>query len=246
MISYSWGQVVAASKQRDGLLALYIYRPVAHILTFLIANYVGLSPNAISIMSFMSHAGAAACIWLGLYYVSAALIFLGFTLDCVDGNIARLFAKQSTRGKLLDIALDRIAFLMLLISLAFQAHFPQDISFRFMYVSIFLALENITAAIAYHIAAATKLSVHSAPPISSFTGNIQRILGRVVPFIMWDRVIIGLGADQWWTALIICSLIQSSFIIILQILISLLALYLLFLCWSVVTFSECRNADKER
>jgi phosphatidylglycerophosphate synthase len=94
-----WG-----AKKRDYFTTVIFVDPLAIPLTRVLAR-TGVSPDAISWLSLLVALpiGFAFCTgerW-GLI-VGAALWYISFLLDCVDGKLARMTERTSERGKLLD------------------------------------------------------------------------------------------------------------------------------------------------
>lgn len=89
----------------ENALDRYFYRPIAYKLALLLKP-TSITPNAVTIFSIF--VGVGACL---LFYPSQNLLInlLGFlllvfanTLDCVDGQLARLTGKGSQIGRILD------------------------------------------------------------------------------------------------------------------------------------------------
>lgn len=71
------------------------------------ADQVGISANAVTVFGFILNALGGVALALGRFYVGAALIALGGTLDGLDGLIARAAGKVTPFGAFLDSVLDR-------------------------------------------------------------------------------------------------------------------------------------------
>lgn len=73
-----------------------------------LAPFVWISPNGVTVVSFMVAMGAVQSYWVGRLSLGAAIWLLSFILDGVDGKLARLRAQTSRFGALLDNLLDKI------------------------------------------------------------------------------------------------------------------------------------------
>ncbi len=95
----------------DSWWGRYFLDPISIRLTWLVANFTKLSPNAVTVLSFLFSLISAYLFYLGepVYLVMGAFVYeFGFILDTVDGKLARLTGKISTTGALLDVYLDNI------------------------------------------------------------------------------------------------------------------------------------------
>ncbi|OYD07531.1 CDP-alcohol phosphatidyltransferase family protein [Paludifilum halophilum] len=98
-------------KKKDAWWTVLLVDPVAARLILPTANHTNITPNQLSIFSFIIGMTAAYCFYLGDYtalIIGALLYHLSFIIDCMDGKIARLKGTGSTFGMLLDISLDHI------------------------------------------------------------------------------------------------------------------------------------------
>ncbi|GEM_PF-1091780 len=96
----------------DSWWGRYFLDPVSIRLTWLIANFTKLSPNAVTVLSFLFALVSAYLFYRGetLFLVAGAFVYeFGFILDTVDGKLARLTGKSSTTGAFLDVYLDNIS-----------------------------------------------------------------------------------------------------------------------------------------
>ena len=92
-----------------GLWAVVAMLPAAKRLSVFIANRTRITPNQISIASFVISSVAAYCFYTGSYVllVAGAVLFqLNYMLDCTDGTVARLRNRSTPAGAMLDIFLD--------------------------------------------------------------------------------------------------------------------------------------------
>lgn len=111
-------------------MTLDALRPVAErfLTPFVaVADRLGLTPTAVSLIAFGAAAGAAVAFALGTdrwLVAGAGLVFVNGWLDLVDGALARELGTESARGDLTDHALDRYADIALVAGLAAGAGRP--------------------------------------------------------------------------------------------------------------------------
>jgi len=215
---YSWEEIKNSSKTKDGILALYIYRKFAYILTYFFANIFRLSPNHITALALAHWLSSAILIWYDYRILPGFLIFLGFILDCTDGNIARLKNQASNKGKLFDIISDRIGFSSIILVLAVKVSFTYSVQHIIVLAVSLLVLMTIFDIVRSHIEKITSSNIHETGIINDFESKIKAKLKKIIPLIKWENVIIGVGADLEWTLLIIASIFPGIFIFILYIL----------------------------
>ncbi len=102
-------------KPGDGPVSRHINRPVStRISVFLFLRGIYVSPNLISILSFLLALLSSILIVRGLLIAAAILIQLSSIIDGVDGEVARLFGTANRFGGLLDSLLDRYADLLII------------------------------------------------------------------------------------------------------------------------------------
>jgi len=98
-------------KERDSWWTVLLVDPLAARITRRVARMRALTPNRITMIAFTIGLLAAACFALaepGWLLLGALLYHLSFTLDCVDGKVARLNGTGSIFGAWLDYILDRV------------------------------------------------------------------------------------------------------------------------------------------
>nr|WP_301547867.1 DUF5941 domain-containing protein [Micromonospora sp. C95] len=96
-------------KEKDDFFTTYFVSTWSPYVTKVCAR-LGLSPTAVTMVSVAFAAAAAALFAAGgrpLLVVGAVLLYLGFVLDCVDGQLARYTRNFSAWGGWLDTMADR-------------------------------------------------------------------------------------------------------------------------------------------
>ena len=100
----------ALENPRDGLVDTYLNRKFSRLLTRFFLR-TPLTPNQITVLSFLTGLIGASCFLLGSYaWAVAGALLLQFStvMDCVDGEVARVKMLESPFGARLDISLDTV------------------------------------------------------------------------------------------------------------------------------------------
>ncbi|MDF2707369.1 MAG: hypothetical protein K0R62_3021 [Nonomuraea muscovyensis] len=108
MSTYSLAEVYAARKRRDSWWTVYFVDPVACRVALVVANRTGITPNALTVTSLVLGLCAAGCFAADELAAGAAMFYLSFMIDCVDGKIARLKGTGTPFGLWLDYVGDRV------------------------------------------------------------------------------------------------------------------------------------------
>ncbi len=108
-------------KPKDLRFNNWVCRPPAAVLVYLLRP-TRVTPNQITFLSLFTSLLSAATL---LFYrdrvglgVSAALVYLAFVLDCVDGQLARITGRTSVVGSYLDFLVDEIKAVTLIAAIA--------------------------------------------------------------------------------------------------------------------------------
>ncbi len=107
-------------KDSDGPISRHLNRPVSTRVSMAIAP-LQIHPDVVSLVAFLTGVLGALLLGLGFRIAAAITVHLASVLDGVDGEIARLQARASPGGALLDGVLDRLADAALLAGLAVWA-----------------------------------------------------------------------------------------------------------------------------
>ncbi len=116
-----------ANADFDGFVDRYFNRKVSALLTRLFLR-IGLSPNAITVLSLLIGLVAAGSFALGSYAagILGGLLFqLSAIVDCCDGEVARLTNRQSRFGEQLDIAADNVVHMAIFAGVAWGLFLQQ-------------------------------------------------------------------------------------------------------------------------
>lgn len=129
-------------KDSDGIVARYINRRIStRISLFLYKNGIFVDPSIITALVFIIGIAGAVAAYLNMYTLGAILASLSSILDGVDGEVARLFNRQTEFGAILDTTLDRIVDTLLIAGLVYQGFILGIWPLRIEYIVLsFLAL----------------------------------------------------------------------------------------------------------
>lgn len=117
-----------AKADLDGFVDRYFNRKVSTPLTRLFLQ-MGLSPNAITVLSLLIGLVAAGSFALGSYVagiIGGLLFQLSAIVDCCDGEVARLTNRQSRFGRQLDLAADNLVHMAIFIGIAWGIYLQQE------------------------------------------------------------------------------------------------------------------------
>lgn len=130
-------------KKKDAWWTVWLVDPVASRLIVPTANYTNITPNQLSIFSFIIGLIAVTLFYVGSYpaLIAAALLYhFSFIIDCMDGKIARLKGTGSTFGMLLDISLDHIRVILCGVALTLgQYRLTEDVTYLYLLVLFTIA-----------------------------------------------------------------------------------------------------------
>ncbi|WP_084961690.1 CDP-alcohol phosphatidyltransferase family protein [Thermoactinospora rubra] len=105
---YTLADVLATRKSRDSWWTVYLVDPLACPVALVVANHTRWTPNGLTAGSLVLGMASAVCFGLDQLVAGAALFYVSFLLDCVDGKIARLKGTGTPFGLWLDYVGDRI------------------------------------------------------------------------------------------------------------------------------------------
>ena len=100
---------MAGAKSVEGPMSRMINRPVAVWLARRLSRYSWVTPNMVSVASFVVALVAGLLAWAGHLLASGILVQASSIIDGVDGSLARLTGRVSRAGGFLDTMLDRYA-----------------------------------------------------------------------------------------------------------------------------------------
>ncbi|MFD0685369.1 CDP-alcohol phosphatidyltransferase family protein [Actinomadura fibrosa] len=155
-------------KARDAWWTVLLVDPLASRLVKFTANRTRITPNQLTVAALVLGLGAGACFaaaswpWL---LVGALLYHLSFTLDCMDGKIARLKGTGSVFGAWLDYIFDRVRVLACAIALmAGQYAVTDNVAYVWTAVAVVFLdmLRYMDALEIYKVRSQMRSTLHSA------------------------------------------------------------------------------------
>ncbi len=102
--------------------ALIAVLPIANRLAIFFANFTRITPNSITLSAALFRIASGIFFLKGAFFVGAASFYVAYTLDCVDGPLARLTQQSSEMGRYLDHLSDLIGDIFILACLAQSQH----------------------------------------------------------------------------------------------------------------------------
>jgi phosphatidylglycerophosphate synthase len=125
-------------KYKDAWWTVLLVDPVVAPAVAFIANRTSITPNVITFASLLLGLACAGAFLLHTWtwlLIGALLYHLSFTLDCMDGKVARLKGNGSAIGGLLDYIFDRIRVVVVTVGL-FGGQFTATGQARYLYAGI--------------------------------------------------------------------------------------------------------------
>ena len=104
-LKHTYKDVLATRKPEDAVLTAFIYRKISRPTLFLVSNFTNMTPNQLTVLSFLSSIAAGVLIIFGSrasFIAAAVCIQLAFILDNVDGEVARIKNLKSKFGGWFD------------------------------------------------------------------------------------------------------------------------------------------------
>ncbi len=191
-------------KQTDGPISRYINRRISGLITWVIIKYeVPLTPNQVSLISFMLSVIASILYLTYLPLLAAILVQVSSIIDGVDGELARVKKLSSPLGAFLDSILDRFADILILASIAILAYEAIDNIY-----AVLVSLAAITGdlMVSYlHARSEASLGKH---PV--FIGKIRSFASRDVRLFI---IFIGTALGYYLETLLIISFLTYAYVI---------------------------------
>ncbi len=176
-------------KSTDGLVSRYINRRISIRITKAIVKYrIPLTPNQVSIISFVLGLISALLYILGMPIPAAIMVQVSSIIDGVDGELARLLGLTSRVGAFFDAMLDRFVDIAIIASLTYYIHVSSSINTELLIIISMLALSGDLLVSYIHARGEASLGVHP-----SRIGVIPNFSSRDVRlFIIFVGSLIGL------------------------------------------------------
>jgi len=125
-------------KDSDGIASRYINREIStRISVSLYRNGIFIDPNILTATVFIIGVFSFIAIYLNMYILGGVLALLSSIFDGVDGEVARLFNRQTEFGAILDTTLDRIVDTLIIGGAIYQSFSLGIASPKIEYIVIF-------------------------------------------------------------------------------------------------------------
>jgi len=163
-------------KSTDGPVSRYINRRVSGAITYLIVRSgAPLTPNQVSVISFLMGIFAAALYVVGNPIAGGIMVQLASIVDGVDGELARAKGMSSRAGAFLDAVLDRFVDIAVVAALTLTAARTGSWGFELVLFAGALALSGSLMVSYIHARGDNSLGVHP-----SKVGSIPNFSSRDV------------------------------------------------------------------
>ena len=119
----------ATKNKNDEWWSSFVTSPLAIFANLFIVDLKWLTPNVITLFSFVVAIAAACLIVLGNqvnFYIAAALIHLSHILDCMDGQMARYRGVSSRSGSFFDKITDQAQVVLWFAAIGYAAYTQSD------------------------------------------------------------------------------------------------------------------------
>jgi len=125
-------------KDSDGIVSRYVNREIStRISVSLYRNGIFINPNILTVVVFIIGIFSFIAIYLNMYILGGVLALLSSIFDGVDGEVARLFNRQTEFGAILDTTLDRIVDTLIIGGAIYQSFSLGIASPKIEYIVIF-------------------------------------------------------------------------------------------------------------
>ena len=119
----------ATKNKNDEWWSSFVTSPLAIAANFIVVDCKWLTPNVLTLFSFITAVAAAALIIVGgqvEFYVAAALIHVSHILDCMDGQMARYRGATSRWGGFFDKVTDQVQVILWFGAISYAAYVQTD------------------------------------------------------------------------------------------------------------------------
>ena len=175
------------TKPTDGYISRYINRKISMRITmFIVKHNIPLTPNMVSLISFLMALTSALLFLSGNLILAGVLAQLSSIIDGVDGELARILGLSSPLGAFIDSMFDRIADIAIISAMTIYAYLTQGSSLRLLVTSL-AALSGALLVSYMHSKSVEQLGKHPA-----LIGRIRNFASRDMRlFIVFIGSIIG-------------------------------------------------------
>jgi phosphatidylglycerophosphate synthase len=126
----------------------YIFFPISDLLVTPLRK-IGLTPNNVTILSSLFTLSTIYFLHINKIEYACAMYFIGYLLDCVDGNMARKYNMGSKYGMALDMLSDQITTIILLAYILLTKEFKNYWLLLVIIILMFLCSISVSIAEAF-------------------------------------------------------------------------------------------------
>lgn len=191
-------------KSTDGPVSRYINRKMSNAITrFIVKHNIPLTPNQVSVISFLIGAAGAILFLFDQLILAGTLIQVSSVIDGVDGELARVLRKESRFGAFFDAMLDR--FVDILAVALISVHFLSTSTFSPLSDTMIVVFAVAGTLMVSYIHARGEASLRTHP---RFIGRIPNFASRDVRlFIIFVGAVIG---AFWHLAILLTLLLIAA------------------------------------
>ena len=199
----------ATKNKNDEWWSSFVTSPLAIGFNYIVVDVKWLTPNRLTLFSFMTAIAAMSLIIVGgqrEFYIAAALIHFSHILDCMDGQMARYRGVTSRHGGFFDKITDQVQVILWFGAVGYAAYvesghvFPVFLAFAgvgfysvrgyIKYVAIFTEMcddkEYLEKAF-QEVAVIESRSVDTAGPSHSVAENLRWFIGEQRKLLSFDE-----------------------------------------------------------
>ncbi len=202
--------MLITGKSTDGPVSKYLNRKISTRITKMIIKYhIPLTPNQVSLISFMLGILSALSYVYVNPIVAGILVQLSSIIDGVDGELARALNKTSKKGGFIDAILDRITDIAIITGLTTYIVLSGVLNPTLITYIAIVAITGDLMVSYLHARGEASLGIH---PLK--IGTIPSIASRDVRlFIIFAGSIIGvIDKNIYWITLITIAIISYIYI----------------------------------
>ncbi|MDO6657301.1 CDP-alcohol phosphatidyltransferase family protein [Anaerobacillus sp. 1_MG-2023] len=191
---------------KEDLWSWYVLRRISIYLTILFCK-MRIKPNTISWMSvfFILISGLSLVIATPLSIILAALFYnIGYLLDCVDGEVARITKQTSSKGYYIDIIIQAAAlpvFLSMVLTVLRQAGMLEVsiLEMVLVYATFVAIIMALLVPIAYQLTKLTMSQSTTQDPVNSIRDGS----------LFFDIVAVLLGLPGFFVAVVVIIIVEQ-------------------------------------
>ncbi|RLG84185.1 MAG: CDP-alcohol phosphatidyltransferase family protein [Thermoprotei archaeon] len=175
-------------KPTDGPISRYVNRRISTRITrFIIKHNIPLTPNQISVISFIMALAVLPLYLYGYSIPAGILVQLSSIIDGVDGELARALNMISKKGGFIDTILDRYSDIIILLSLILYLSSTRYLAIHILIFAV-LCISGTLMVSYIHTRGQYDFEIHPA-----YIGYLDSIASRDVRlFIIFIGSVIGL------------------------------------------------------